>query len=339
MLQKLFFASQETVTEAGELVTTEYTNLKVPMGTLVFLVIGMVLLLAVVIAGFILIKRHCVNWGFAIMSGAAAFMLFSYIVYNAVFIGLGLIPGVREQLSGSGTLILILFLVFCTICDFLTVFLGMKYVANTNAKRDMYYDLGTPAIFALAIFTVSILLEIPNSLTSAPLSGFFNFFTLFTTVNTVGFDPFVTNLVQNGVNQAEIVEQLAGYMTQSLWSYVFEVVFAISRLAFFLCSTVLMYGVIREKLEKKYIGLMAALIFISLLPKELAYHGLNIIICMALSIVLAAAAFYYTLRIVKEKMPEELDRVSRKIDNSSSSRRRGGQDRNKPMPKIVMPKD
>ena len=112
--------------------------------------------------------------------------------------------------------------------------------------------------------------------------------------------------------------------------------FVIARFVFFLCASVIAYGVLREKLEKKYIGFIAAYVFLALLPIVLANIGLNAIICTAMSIVFAAAVFYYTLRIVKQKMPEELERVSHKIENRNNRR---DKDKQKPMPKIVMPKD
>lgn len=343
MFEKLFLFSAEasseageTITEATQLITTEYSDLKVPTGTLIFLVAAMVLLIAVAVACFIVIKRHCVNWGMTIMTAAASFLLFSYLAYNAVFYALGMIPAVREQLNTNGTLLILLFLLFCLITDFLAVFLGMKYVVSQNTKRNLYYDLGTPAVFALSIYAVSLFIEIPNSLTAAPLNGFFNYFTLFSTINTSGFDPFVNSLIQNGMASADVVEQLVDYMSQSIWSYVFETFWAISRLVFFLSACVLIYGVLREKLEKKMIGLAAAVILLSLLPKTLVYFGLHPIIATVMALVFAAAVFYYTLMIVKKQMPEELERVSHKIDNSYNKR---NQNKNKPMPKIVMPKD
>ena len=343
MFEKLFFFAEEassgageTLTEAGQLITTEYSDLKVPTGILIYLVCAIVLLLAVTVVCFIVIKRHCVNWGMSIMTAAAAFLLFSYLVYNGIFYVLGVIPGVRDVLSANGTLLIILFLIFGAICDFLSVYLGMMYAVKQNAKRNMYYDIGTAAIFAVAIYTVTLIIEIPNSLTAAPVNGFFNFFTLFSTINTAGFDTFLTNLAQNGVAVPELTEQLVGYVTQSIWSYVFETFWAITRLVFFLSASVLIYGVFREKLEKKMLGLAAAVILISLIPKALAYLGLHPVICTAMAIVFAAAIFYYTLLIVKKQMPEELDRVSRRIENNNNRR---NQNQNKPMPKIVMPKD
>ena len=347
MLQKIFFFSEETsaaagevLTEATEVITTEYSGLTVPTFTLIFQGIAMALLVAAIIAGFILVKRHCVNWGYSIMTGAAAYMLFSLVVYYLVFIGLSLIPGVRDKLSNDKNLFVILSMIVGLICDFLSVFLGMKYVVYQNQKRNAYYDLGTPAIFALAIYAVSLFIGIPNSILPASLSssggGLFYFFSLFSTVNTVGFDTLITNLAQNGVSSAEAVEWLAACINQSVWTYVFELFFVLSRLVFFLCASVLAYGVLREKLEKKYMGMIAAYIFLSLLPVALASFGLHAIICTAMAIVFAAAVFYYTLRIVRQRMPEELERVSHKIENNNNRR---NQNKNKPMPKIVMPKD
>ena len=327
MLQKIFFFSEETsaaagevLTEATEVITTEYSGLTVPTFTLIFQGIAMALLVAAIIAGFILVKRHCVNWGYSIMTGAAAYMLFSLVVYYLVFIGLSLIPGVRDKLSNDKNLFVIL-----------SMIVGL---------RNAYYDLGTPAIFALAIYAVSLFIGIPNSILPASLSssggGLFYFFSLFSTVNTVGFDTLITNLAQNGVSSAEAVEWLAACINQSVWTYVFELFFVLSRLVFFLCASVLAYGVLREKLEKKYMGMIAAYIFLSLLPVALASFGLHAIICTAMAIVFAAAVFYYTLRIVRQRMPEELERVSHKIENNNNRR---NQNKNKPMPKIVMPKD
>ena len=347
MLEKIFFFSEETsagsgeaLAEAGELITTEYSSLTVPTFTLILQGVAMAVLIAAIIVGFIMVRRHCVNWGYSIMTGAAAYMLFSLVVYYLAFLGLSLIPGVREKLSTSTALFVILSMVIGLICDFLTVFLGMKYVVYQNQKRNAYYDLGTPAIFALAIYAVSLFIGIPNSILPASMSssggGLYYFFSLFTTVNTVGFDTLINNLAQNGVNSAEAIEWLAACIDQSAWTYVFELFFALSRLVFFLCSSVIAYGVLREKLEKKNLGLIAAFIFLSLLPVVLASFGLHTIICTAMAIIFAAAVFYYTLRIVKQKMPEELERVSHKIDNSNNRR---NQNKNKPMPKIVMPKD
>ena len=346
MLQKIFFFSEETttaagesLTEASELITTEYSNLTVPTLTLVIQVVFMVLLIAVIIAGFILVKRHCVNWGYSIMTGAAAYMLFSLVVYYLVFIGISLIPGGRDKLSTDQTFYVLVAFIVGLICDCLSVYLGMMYVVAQNRKRDAYYDLGTPAIFALAIYAVSLFIGIPNSLLPASLSssggGLFYFFSLFSTVNTVGFDTLINNLAQNGVSSADAIEWLAACINQSAWTYVFEGFFVISRFVFFLCSSVIAYGALREKLEKKYLGLIAAFIFLSLLPMVLASFGLHTIICLAMSVVFAAAAFYYTLRIVKQQMPEELERVSHKIENNNKR----NQNKNKPMPKIVMPKD
>ena len=340
MLQNLILRTEESITEASELITTEFSDVTVPAFTLIIQGLAMVLMIAAVIAGFIMIRRHCVNWGSSILAGAGAYMLFSLVVYYLVFFGLSRIPGISEKFSSSAMLFVILSLVIGTVCDFLAVYLGMKYVVSQNTKRNMYYDLGTPAAFALAMYGVSLFIGIPNSLIPAPLSssggGIFYFFSLFLAVNSAGFDALVTSLVQNGAAQADAITWLSACIDQTLWVYIFEMFFVIARFVFFLCASVIAYGVLREKLEKKYIGFIAAYVFLALLPIVLANIGLNVIICTAMSIVFAAAVFYYTLRIVKQKMPEELERVSHKIENRNNRR---DQDKQKPMPKIVMPKD
>lgn len=323
-------ASGETAAAIDPIVTP-YSDRTIPVLTIVFLIVGVLLLLAFAVASFIMIQKRTKNWGYGLLTGLASYLLFSYAVNMLIIFGLNKIPGAEAYFAAHEKLYNLIMMFVAMGLELCAVFLGYRYYKVSAEKRNMQPEPGSAVIFGWAFYLGAILV-------SQQMTYSLEYTLVCISINQMGFDPAVTAMVEGGTSEEEAIAGLLQMVEQNPFEYLMDT-FAYFVKAFLQTSAaVLIYGCFYGKLEKKFMLTAAVTIMVYYIPGLLSVvTNIPTWAAFAAALAIGGAFTYNAYRIIREKMPDEL-RAFLEIKKSSGSF--GGRGKKEPqkMPKIVMPK-
>ena len=328
MLGSILFS--ETAADTAEEITvvTQYSDTRMPILSMIFLGLGILILLAVTIAGFLLLRKNFKNWGYALIAGFTAYLLFGYLVYMLAQVGLSKIPGIEDWAAANEKGYTMILLVISVILECLGVYLGMLYQVRNSEKKNLGLDIGSAIGFSLAYFTAAYV-------AAKQLSYSFEYILVGNTVNTSGFDTVISSLVSAGNTEEDSVEVLLALCTQPAVNYLYEAIHYILLGVVTLLASVVFYGCMTEKLEKKWYAYGVLLTVCFGVPNVISTWAelsttLNLVLC-----ILILGAFAYILwYFKKDYLKEELEGIRAARDERN---KRAYQEKHKKMPTIKMP--
>ncbi len=334
----LFFAAEET-TEAVQIdpIVTEFSNMKVPVLSMVMMGLGSVILLAAIVAGVYFLFDRTDNWGMGLLAGLASYMIFCFLIFSGLQIGLNALPFTKDFVQNKPQQFTAMMTIFSGILSCLSVFLALKYVESQMAKRGQMMTIGVPLAIGIGMFLGSVL-------SNRQIMSGFQYIMVSSSVNKMGFDAAVTATVQSMVESGYELEEAKKTAIDSLYSMMSE-----PSASFFLNSfyfvvmgvletslAVLLFGEMTDRTEKKwtfigYGGLMLATVpsLLNSLTSFPSWAGVLV------TLAIAAAVGFFTVRQAGQDMPEELNTLSYSHRKNKGGGK--GDGHKKKMPHIVMP--
>ena len=318
-------------------IITGYGDMKIPVITMVMIGLGAALLLAGIIAGFYFIFDRTDNWGTALLAGIAGYLLFNYVLYMGIQFAINAIPFTKDFPQNNPTSYTASMTVMSAILAGLAIYLSMKYVMNTAMKRGQSVTIGVPLALGLGLYVGAVL-------TSREISNSIQYILVSVQVNKLGFDESVTATVQAMMESGEYtLEDAAKLATDSLKQFIEEpaINFLLNQLYDIVVGiletavAVLFYGAMTEQTDRKYILIGGGFVLLSIVPALLtSLTSIPDWAGFAINTVIAAAAVYLAIKVLKEQMPEDL----RSLTYSHRKHKKKDDDgKPKKMPHIVMP--
>ena len=312
-----------------EALVEKYGNLKVPQLTMIMMGVIIVALIAVIIIGFVYIHRHFPDYANAIFIGVLSELIFGYLIYGGSTFLLSKVDAVNTFMTNHETAYNAILVILSVILDSLAVILGMKYLFKYNEKRNVRTNIGAAFTFGLAMYTAAIM-------TGQQLTFAFEYIMYGTMMNNLGLDTAIYQMMVNGVTEKDAVDSVNALINTSWLKFLWEGCSYVLKALVKTCAAVIMYGIYKEKLERKLlyagIGMIAAYFIPTLLNLLLKAPGA---LCIVLTVLITIGAVVLTAVLIHKHMPEDEEDIKRKplkkkhyTDNSQQK-----------MPKIVMPDD
>ncbi len=331
MLQFLNIAVREAVTdatEAVEVIHTPYSDMTIPLISIIAVGVGIAILLAAMIVGVILIRRRTRNFGYSVLTGIAAYITFCYLFYVAIFFLLGKIGSVKAFFDANPETSALIQLIAGLILEALAIFVGVLVIRKLNGRSGRKTDISVALGFGLAFFIATLIVN--NVLTTN-----FEYILACVSINRMGFDEAVTLMVQNGLTEEAAIESVYGMCVQPWYLYLVDGLSYVIKAVLLLSVTIIVYGVQTRQLSKYFyfaaFGLEIVYYVPGLFKSETTAAGL---IRFGTSLLIAAYAFRLAVRLTKRYMPMDY-RILKRAEKPEKPK-----DDNKPqekMPKIVMP--
>ncbi len=337
ILATLLKAAEETTAAVTiDPIVTEFSDLKMPVMSMIMMGLAAVVTLAVLIAGIYLLFDRTDNWGMALIAGLAAYMIFCYLLYMGIQIGLNALPFTQGFVQQNPKQMTIIMTILSGILASLAVYLALKYVSSQAMKRGQSMTIGTPLGVGIGMFAAAVL-------TNREIMTNLQYIMMSVSINKMGFDEAVTTTVQSMVENGYTLEEATKTATESLHSMMTE-----PSISFFLNSfyyiligvletmaAILVYGAMTEKLEEKWMFVGFGGLMLSIVPSILvsvtsfpSWAGVLV------NCVITAAVAVITIKLAKQYMPEELHTLTY---SHRRNRRDKGDGEKKKMPHIVMP--
>ena len=330
LFPQLILRTEESVESTIEPIVTEYSDVTIPVLTIVMIAVGALLIIAAVVAAFLIIKKHGRNWGLMLLTGLASYLIINYMISSLLMFGVQKIPGAAEYMEANPIPTSLISLLVSLILEFLSIFLGLKYGFNLYAKRNLSMDLPSVLMFGLAFLVGAVLI-------SKQLTYSLEYILFSTQINKMGFDPAVTSMVQNGADQDEAMNTILTIARQNSFGYLFDSLSYITRGIADTCAAVIMYGVMSEKLEKKHYVTAGVILFTVFIPGLMGviFGDEGVALRFAVCLVYAAGAVFVTWKLLSNHMQEDLARMKVIVEPPLKRKK----EEPKKMPKINMPKD
>lgn len=324
-----FEAETEGVHEIP-LITTPYTDKKIPIPTILLLVFSVLLLIAFAVVTFILIRKRTKNWGYSLIVGLAAYLVFVYALNMVVLFGVNYIPGLSTYFETHMLVYNLIMMVFAFLFETLAVLVGLKIYQSTAEKRELAPELGAPLIYGFAFYLAAILV-------SQQLTYSFEYVMVCASINQMGFDTAVSAMVDGGIAEEEAISSLLALTDQNPVEYLLDSFVFMAKACIQTSAIVLTYGVYNKKLEKKFLGAALGLLAAYYIPSIISFFvELPTIVMFIMTILIGAAVVFVAYRIVSKYMPDDLRELL--VIKQQSGGKKGSSKQQK-MPKIVMPKD
>lgn len=331
--------SAEETTEAVTIdpIVTEFSDLKVPVLSMVMMGLAAACILAALILGIYFLLDRTDNWGTGLLAGIAAYMVFCYLLYMGLQIGLNALPLTKDFVNDKPDQFTAMMTIFSGIFVCTAIILSLKYVNSQMSKRGQLMTIGTPLAVSVGMFTAMVLVN-------REMSTNIQYIFVSASVNKMGFDEAVTATVESMVNGGTYTleeatkiatDSLHGLMTEPPISFFLNAIYYILMELLYASAAVLIFGEMDGRLERKWMFVGLGGVMLSIVPSILVtltpfpnWAGVLV------NLLITAAVVYITIKLVKQYMPEELKSLS-----YSHRRNRHKKDDDKPqkMPKIVMP--
>ena len=336
-----------------EQITTAFTTAKVPMSSIIMYGVGMLIVIAVAIAAVMLIRQHVRNWTYALFAGAVFYLVFNYVIPEAIIWAATMIPGLREwafiqpnadvEYFEYASGFRLIYLGIRIITDGVAAFLGLKYILKSSEKQQRYFHVGHTFGFALAGFLVialigDVAIRFFHAFTESggAVTSFYQGIQISNMINATGFDPLVSEMVAAGQNVEVATNYLLGFVNTTWFITLAELIVVLCHGVVFTALTVLTYGLLRKKLETKWIA--------GIIGLDVAFWaGYAVAVFVTLPawavllfyLALAAVAVLVTLKVIKGELLDE----AKALNFSLKEEKRKAEEKKNKMPKIVMPKD
>lgn len=342
MLTSLFsnLLSADSTATIGA-IPTSYEGLSVPVFSIVFEVITLVLLIGAGIAGVLLIRHHVEHWVFPLIIGLAFNVFFQFMLFNQRFglmiIGYSILLSRVEFFQTHEVLSNILLILIEAGFVFLALIFGMRYWKKSAAKENRPFTLGGAIAFGFSFFLITLL-------TSDYIMIVYQQLNMGIAINSQGFGDLVRMYIdpESGIDEATAVSYLLPLTENRPAEYVglaLEAVIMILEGLAPLAASILFYGVSSGALKKQWTFASAGLVLMVFLPTILTLligdSPAGIYIELAYGLVLGGISVLTILYVSANFMAEEW----KALGYTRTMRRRDEEKKRKKIPKIVMPKD
>lgn len=291
----------------------------VPTLALVFMGISLVLILAVPIVLFFYIKKRFKLNPRALLNGVLVYMAACMLLPQLISIGLAMIPGLGDTLKSNATLAGVVMGLVIAALQMAGLLLGAKYLMkNAGFGSYLFYGLGFTVLEAFM----------------QTATNMFSYLSLAKSVNQVGTAQLIQEVQESNPEQSEeAVKALYDFIGAPAVNYLSYGLDSTLKVIFILCVAVLIYAV-SKKIGPKYLTLLVlGFIFLFNVPNLLFQAGLysSMWVAEAMYLVITAGCAYFTYRLVKGSMPDELKNLTRKIDKYTPPQKK--------FPKFNIPRD
>ena len=345
-------------------------NYSIPMSSIVAYAVGIVVILAVIIAGVVLLRNRVRNWVYPIFVGAIFYMVFCYVLPELVIWILTMIPAtqawalvkpledlpVYEYSQG----LKYVYVGLIAVLSFLGIWLGMKYLIRSQQKKQVFPVAGQALAFGLGVF---VAMSLVGNVTAFFYHTFDSIWSSYTPIvyyqsifnsnliNQNGFADTIASYVEfmkgnmgsEELTAAELaaletysVQMFMQYVNNSIWTILTELLAIVSRGFAFAAGAVLVYGTETRQAKKTYMIGAAGYVVLYFAPYLVQQSvGVPTVVCAIYYALLTAAAVVGALLFMKHEMPGEMMSFSysRKAEQKKAEKEK------KKMPTIVMPKD
>ena len=326
-------------------IVTGYGDLKIPVLSIIMMGVASVLLLGAMVFGFLVIINRTDNWGTGLLAGIGSYLIFCYLIYMLLQLGLNTLPFTKETVQSNPEQFTSIMTILSGLLVCVAIFLALKYTFNQAMKRGKQVTIGAPLAVGVGMFTAAALLNHEISTTV-------QYMAMCISINQMGFDAAVTATVQSMVSGGEYaleeatklaVDSILSVVNEPSLGFLMNALYYISIGVLETASAVLVYGYMNEKLEQKWIFVGFGGLMLSVIPNVLAtLVGLPNAASVSMIVVIAAAVAFATIRLAKKYMPEDVKSLGYNHRKSSGSGGFGGDRKDKTppkMPHIVMPTD
>ncbi|MBQ1376707.1 MAG: hypothetical protein IIY77_01935 [Lachnospiraceae bacterium] len=324
----------EAVTQAAadidvDALVEKYGQMKVPALTMVMTAAVVVFLVVLIVLGFIYVSRHYVNFSNGIYAGILAELIFGYVAYGALNFAFQKIGPVDQFLKAHQQLGDCLLILVAVILECLAVFLGMKYLLRMNGKRHLETNIGHVVTFGLSTYAAAILV-------SQQLTYAIEYIMVSNTMNSLGMEVAVYQMLINGASEAEADATVRGMVESSWLKFLWDGFTYVLRAVVVTSSAVLVYGTERRGLDrKKWLPIAVLMIAAYYIPTLLnTVTEVHAAVLIVLTLLITAACAFIALRTVYKEMPSDWEDLKRKPVKKPKKK---DSDKDKKMPKIVMP--
>lgn len=319
-------------------ITTQYANEVVPAGNMILMGLSMVIIIGVLIAGIVLLRNHIPEWVHSLLVGFVAFLAIGYLLWTLAIQGLLAIPAVSDYSKAHEFRFNIIVQLIGFIMEAGGIFGGLFYLLRSKKKRQEYPYIGDALSFAFAGFLSAILIQ-------PVLLNAFTYLSQALQINRDSFDASVNALILNGETQENAIEYLLMVVRYDATPDLLEAIRIVLKTGTLLAVSAITYGILTERIEKKYSVLAVVLLFLSYVPYLLAlvFHGTPEnpsaynrtlqIVCQAAVTVISLFALWL---IATRKMEGDM-RMLRSYSRKEEKRKEEAMQHK--MPKITMPKD
>ena len=213
-------AATEAATEATTLADTEFAGSTIPMGMNILFGVGLVLMAGVALAAITYLRNHVKNWAYPMYAGAIFYLLLSYIVIQLISFLLSLLPAVKEYAEAHDRLaplwIQMALFGLRIVTDSAAIYLGLRYFRKSAPKRRIEPVIGHSMSFGVACYIAYILV-------SGAFTGFFQFFSISSTINSNGYASVLTSLMTHNpeTSQAYFESYLNSFVSPDVWRVLF----------------------------------------------------------------------------------------------------------------------
>ena len=325
---KALLAAETETLPAIDPIVTEYSDVKVPAGLFIMLALMAVILIAVAVVSFIYINRHGTNYAQSITLALLSYIGLNYFVYSLALFGLQYIPGVMDFAAAHARTMQMLTLIFAMAMELLAMYLAVRLSVRASRKRSYYIDICTALMIGLVFYLAAIFI-------SRHLSFTFEYFFYGLTINRLGFDQAVTEMVQAGANKDEAIASILELAEQNPWDYFWDSLIFILTGIQQTAAAIVLYGVFTDQLEKKWMLLSAGFIVSTYAASAVSIiFFAPVLVRFLILLVISAATLYITWRILKGPMSREIYTLTHRKQKEPPK-----DDKPAKMPTIVMPKD
>ncbi len=301
---------------------------KVPIMTIICILLSLVLCIGVPIAFFILIRRRIRMVGQAVIFGVLVYMLASSVLVQFTYILIVMMPGAESLLETNRPLSAIVSVSVTALYEVLGFYLGLKLLKRTVERRGVKLDMGCALLFSLGYTAAAVI-----AVSSANL---LQYLMVATSINSTGMQALAEGVAE-GDERNNFIIAMDEFIHSPSSQYLLEGVSSVFQFIFRTCLAVLCYGAVSGKMKGTTMAVAVGAEAVFVIPQLLIY--LEVFPTMWLAeicyLVIDAVLLYYVIRAVKVYMKEDWEKLMKKPEDIN----RPGGTAPKKMPKIVMPKD
>lgn len=303
---------------------------KVPTLTIICIVLSLILCLGVPIGFFLFIRKRIRIAGQAVIFGVLGYMVASTILVQLTYGLILMMPGAQELLTNNAVLQNVVAMAITGLYEVLGFFLGMKLLQKTLDRRGYRMDLGCAFLFALG-YTAAAVITVTSS-------GLLQYLMVASSINGSGMQALAESVEEAA--RADFLVAMDEFINSPSANYLLDGLSAVFQFVFRVGLAVLCYGVVSGKLKNTIMAVAVGAEALFMIPLLLVYLGIfpTLWITEACYVLIDVLLVYYCIRILKDDMKDEWEKLLEKPKDDGKPNRPGGNKQQK-MPKIVMPKD
>jgi len=308
----------------------------IPLSSLIWAGVSIVMLIGVAIAGFVLLKNRAQQFFNVLIMGLLVGAVASILLPSLVSFLINVIPGSSDYFSANPTIEGIVSLSLQVLFEFGGILIGYLVLKRSLDRYQTTIEIGEMITFGFAYFAVTILM-------GSLLSYAFEYIANAVSINSAGVEGTIAGILAqegNTYTEADIREALEAYAATDAKAFVYSGLISIFSGVISTCMAVICYGAFTKKLDKKFHILYTLECVFFVLPNILGFYiELSEIVYTLISFAITALAVLVTVWIIKTYFAEEWKRFIVKKDNNKGGFGGFGGRKEEPkkMPKIVMP--